>query len=143
MSVLRRTATGAVAALAVVISGPALTASAATHHHHYNFKTLASVSGGKLKGCKLHTTDSGPWKVKLRVDASKASSKVAGAAQVTKDGSPASELWRSGWIRPGHRSRIATLTLPRGAGYAVMAGIGTEGMGDGDSFKASDLRRCH
>ena len=70
MSVLRRSATGAVAAFAVVLAAPALSASAAPRHHH--FETLASVSGGKVQACRIPTSASKPVQIKLRVDATKA-----------------------------------------------------------------------
>lgn len=142
MSVLRRTATGAVAALAVVIAGPALTATAAGNPHHLHFKTIESVSGAKLQACRLHTAASKPWKVKVRVDARKSAGKVTAAAQGLHGSTPVGKGWTSGTVRRGHVSAIGTVIVPRGAAYTMSAGIGNGGMGNGGDFKVADLGRC-
>ena len=67
----------AVAALTTLaLAGSVVNAQAAGR----DWKTLATTAGGKIQACKVATTDSGPWKIKLRVDARKATSQVKGSA---------------------------------------------------------------
>ncbi len=128
----------AIAALALVATGPALSADAAGHH----WKNLATTAGGKIQACKVATTHTGPWKVRLRVDASKATTRVNGTAWVTKNGDNTGQKWKSGWVAKGHVSDVGTVKLPRGKAYVLNAGIGTSQMGNGGSFAAGDLRAC-
>ncbi len=127
-----------IAALALVVTGPALSADAAGNH----WKNLATTAGGKVQACKVATTDTGPWKVKLRVDASKATTRVNGSAWVTKDGDNTGAKWKSGWVAKGHVSDVGTVKLPRGKAYELNAGIGTSAMGNGGTFSAGDIRAC-
>jgi hypothetical protein len=140
MSVLRRSATAAVAAFAVVLAAPALSANAA--HKPYRFETLSSISGGKVQACRIPTAASKPVQIKLRVDATKASGRVSGVGQATRNGNPVGKGWESGWVRKGHRSSVGTVKLPRGAAYALEAGIGAGEMGNGGTFKAASIRTC-
>jgi len=127
-----------IAALALVVTGPILSADAAGNH----WKTMATTAGGKIQACKVATTDTGPWKVRLRVDARNATTRVNGTAWVTKDGADTAAKWKSGWVAKGHVSRVGTVKLPRGKAYALNAGIGTSAMGNGGSFTARQLRAC-
>jgi hypothetical protein len=136
MTLIRRTAT--LAALTLALTGPALSAHAAGN----NWKTLASISGGKIQACKTPTTKTGPWKIKFRVDAHKATGRVSGIATVLKNEHNTSDKWTSGYISRGHASKIGTVKLPRDAKYSISAGIGTGAMGDGGEFKAGDIRPC-
>jgi hypothetical protein len=136
MTLLTRAA--AVAALALLVTGPALSADAAGN----NFKTLAKSAGGKIQACKVNTPDGAPWKVKLRVDATAASTRVNGRAFVTKDGATTPQKWKSGWVTKGHVSDIGTVKLQRGQKFMLNAGIGTDNMGTGGTFAAGDLRGC-
>ena len=128
----------ATAALALLVTGPALSADAAGHH----FKTLSTTAGGTIEACKVATTDTGPWKVKLRVDASKATAHVNGTAWVTEDTHKTGAKWKSGWVAVGHVSDVGTVKLPRGRQFVLNAGIGTDNMGNGGTFSAGDLRAC-
>jgi hypothetical protein len=139
MSLLRRSATGAVAAFAIVVAGPALSADAAPK---YRFETLASISGAKVQACRIPTKASKPVTIKLRVDATRASGRVSGVGQATYNGNLVGKSWKSGWVRKGHRSSVGTVKLHRGAAYALDAGIGTGAMGNGGSFKAASIRTC-
>ena len=136
MNLISRAA--AVAAVALVVTGPALSADAAGNH----FKTLSTTAGGKIQACKVATTDTGPWKVKLRVDASQASTRVNGTAWVTKNNANTGQKWKSGWVAKGHTSQVGTVMLPRGKAFVLNAGIGTDNMGNGGTFAASDIRGC-
>jgi hypothetical protein len=107
-----------------------------------NWKTLSTFDGGKIQACKIATTDTGPWKIKLRVDATKATERVRGTAFVTKNDAPDGDHWKSGWVAKGKISDVGTVKLPRGKAYALGAGIGGMNAGNGDSFKAGDIRGC-
>jgi hypothetical protein len=80
--------------------------------------------------------------LKVRVDATKASGRVSGLAQATKNGNAVGNAWKSGWVRKGTRSDVGTVRVPRGAAYELMAGIGGGQMGDGGTFKARSIRTC-
>lgn len=128
----------AVSACALALTAPAVGA----HASGYSWKTLATVSGGKIQACKVPTTTDGPWKIKVRVDATHAAGKVSGSATITKNDNSTKDSWTSGWVAKGHVSEVGTVTLPKDAKYAVNAGIGTGGMGNGGSFKAGDIKPC-
>jgi hypothetical protein len=136
MTFLSRAA--ATAALTLALTGPALAAGASGNH----WKTLATTAGGKIQACKVATTETGPWKVKLRVDASHATGKVRGTAMVTDGGAPTNQKWKSGWVAKGHISSIGNVKLKRGKTFELNAGIGTANMGNGGSFQARQLRGC-
>ncbi len=136
MKTLSRTVT--VVALAAALTGPALGASADAPH----WKTLASISGGKIQGCKVPVTSTGPWKIKLRVDATHASGRVSGVGYITKNDQLTAKQWKSGWVARGAVSSVGLLKLPADAKYALSAGIGTGAMGNGGTFAADDLPHC-
>jgi hypothetical protein len=140
MTLLRRSATTAVAAFAVVLAAPAVGADAASSGRH--FETLASVSDGTVQACRIPTRPSKPVIIKLRVDATKATGRVSGLGQATKGENPVGKAWKSGWVKKGTRSSVGEVRVPRGAGYALMAGIGTGAMGDGGTFTVKSIRLC-
>jgi len=80
--------------------------------------------------------------LKLRVDARHASAHVKGSAFVTDDGTATGSKWRSGWVAKGDVSAVGTVRLPRGKVFDLNAGIGTDQMGNGGTFKAGDIRGC-
>jgi hypothetical protein len=129
----------AVAALALTLSAPALGAAHASGNH---WKTLATTSGGKIQACKVATTDTGPWKVKLRVDARQATTAVSGTAFVTKNEKNTDQHWKSGFIGKGKVSDTGVVKLARGKAFALGAGIGTHNMGNGGSFRAGQIPHC-
>jgi hypothetical protein len=141
MTFVRRTTTtaAAFALAAFALSGPALSAQAAGAPH---WKTLVTVIGAKVQACKVPETATGPWKIKLRVDATKASGRVSGAAYITKKGETTGAQWKSGWVAPGQMSALGSVKLPAGEKYAMDAGLGTSAMGDGGTFTSSNLPHC-
>jgi hypothetical protein len=114
---------------------------AGAHAQARHWKTLSSIDGGKIQACKVATTKTGPWKIKLRVDASRATTKVNGSAYVTKNDKNV-DHWKSGWVSKGHLSGIGTVKLPRGSAYGFNAGIGASQAGNGGSFKPGQIRAC-
>jgi hypothetical protein len=128
----------AVAAVAVSVTVPSFGAAQAAGN---NWKTLSTFNGGKVQACKVATTNTGPWKVTLRVDARSAKSKVSGSTYVTKHADEV-DSWTSGWVAKGHVSAAGTVKLPRGSAYALNAGIATANAGNGGTFKAGDIPGC-
>lgn len=128
----------AVAAVAVSVSIPSF---GAAHAAGSNWKTLSTYDGGKIQACKVATTTSGPWKVKLRVDAHNAKSKVNGSAYVTK-GADEVDHWKSGWVAQGRVSAVGTVKLPRGSAYLLNAGIASTNAGNGATFTAGKIPHC-
>lgn len=129
--------TAALAAITLALTAPAVGA----HAQGRSWKTLSEIDGGRIQACKVATTPTGPWKIKLRVDASKASSRVQGSAFVTKDGKNV-DHWRSGWVAKGHVSGVGTVKLPRGSAFGLEAGIAVSQAGNGGSFRAGQIRAC-
>jgi hypothetical protein len=128
----------ATAVLTLALSGPALAAHAAGN----DWKTLVPFDGAKLQACKIPTTANGPWKIKVRVDATSASARVSGAAYVMKGAKNTDQNWKSGWVAKGHISDVGTVRLPRGADYTLNAGLGGGQSGDGGSFRPGQVRAC-
>jgi hypothetical protein len=128
---------GTATALALALTGPALSAHAAGP----NWKTLVTFDGGKIQACKVPTTATGPWKVKLRVDATKASNRVQGAGYAFK-GATTLDSWKSGWVARGHLSDVGAVKVPRGPKYSLNAGLGGGQSGDGGSFADNQIPRC-
>jgi hypothetical protein len=124
-------------ALTVVLTGPALSAHAAGP----NWKTLVTFEGAKIQACKVPTTETGPWKVKLRVDARHATTRVSGAGYAMKDAKTL-DSWTSGWVTRGHLSSVGTVKLPQGPKSALNAGLGGGQMGDGGSFTNKQIPHC-
>jgi hypothetical protein len=128
----------ATAALTVALAAPAFSAQAAGN----DWKTLSTTAGGKIQACKVETTDTGPWRIKLRVDASNATTSVSGSAYVMKGDKNTDQKWRSGFVAKGHISDVGTVKLTRGKEFTLSAGIGTHNMGNGGSFKPGQIRAC-
>ena len=128
----------AVAAVAVSVSLPSFGAAQASGN---NWKTLSTYNGGRIQACKVATTKTGPWKVKLRVDAHGAKSKVNGSAFVTK-GAEEVDHWKSGWVAKGHVSAVGKVTMPRGSAYTLNAGIATADAGNGGTFTVRKIPGC-
>jgi hypothetical protein len=127
----------ALAAITLALTAPA----AGAHAQGRDWKTLSKIDGGKVQACKVATTKTGPWKIKLRVDASNATTRVNGSAYVTKNDKPV-DHWKSGWVAKGHTSAVGTVRLPRGSAYTFSAGIGASQAGNGGTFKPGQLRAC-
>ena len=137
MNLVRRSAIGALATTAIVLAGPAISAHASAPH----FQTLATTVGGKVQACRVPTT-AATVTIKMRVDARKASGRVSGLGSATHNGTRVGKEWDSGWVRRGHVSKVGTVKVPRGAAYALDAGIGTANMGNGATFKPLAIRTC-
>ena len=126
-----------------VVSGVAMAAlvapagaQAASPHWH----TIDKIAGAKLQVCKVHVKAG--WKIKARVDGRRATSKTSGLLTVTHKGEPTKRHWTSGWVKAHHVGKAGSVVLPRKAGYKVMFGIGTSGMGDGGVAGAKKIGRC-
>ncbi len=137
MTFSSRAAAVAAGALAVVLTGPAFTAHAGALH----FKTLVTFEGAKIQACKVPTTANGPWKIKVRVDATKATTRVQGSAYAVK-GQKNLDTWRSGWLTRGHVSKVGVVKLPQGKAYSLNAGLGGGQSGDGGSFASKQIPHC-
>ncbi|GAA1928262.1 hypothetical protein [Nocardioides marmoribigeumensis] len=134
---LRRTALLVLPALALSLTG-----TTAAEARSYSWKTMTSISGGKVQACRVPTSLDNPYKFRFRVNAMKATSRVSGVAYRMKGEQQLSGGWRTGYIRPRHVSDVAVVRLPRGRAYSLNIGIGTGGMGNGGPFRAADIPRC-
>lgn len=141
MSALRRSASAAVVAFALV-SVPAVGAHAAAQQS-LHWQTLGSIDGGKVQACRIRTAPSDPWLIKLRVDATKASQRVRGTGQATHSGRHIGHGWASGWVKKRTRSPLGTVRVPRGAGYELEATISVSQAGGGTGLDAGSVTTCH
>ena len=138
MKVVLRVLTGALAALAIAVSGPALSAHATSYH----FETLWSINAGHLQACRVPMPATKPFTIKVRVDARYAKSRVNGVAWASHNGTQVGTKWTSGWVNKGHVSAVGTVHVPRGSAYRFSGGIGTGAMGNGGNAKARYIQYC-
>jgi hypothetical protein len=137
MTFTSRALAGTATALALALTGPAMSAHAAGP----DWKTLVTFDGAKIQACKVPTTATGPWKVKLRIDATKASNRVQGAGYAVK-GTRTLDGWKSGWVARGHLSAVGVVKVPRGPTYSLNAGLGGGQSGNGASFADKQIPHC-
>ena len=138
MKVALRVLTGTFAALAVTLTGPALSA----HGAGYHFQSLFYVSGGSVQACRVPAASTKPFTIKVRVDARRATSRVSGVAWASHNDIQVGKKWSSGWVNKGTVSTVGTVYVPRGTAYRLSAGIGTGGMGNGGNVKPANLQYC-
>jgi opacity protein-like surface antigen len=113
---MRIIAAAAAAALAVTLSATASAADAPAR----DWATMTRVAHAKLQACKEVTTPGGPWRIRLRVNATAATSMVRGSAEVRNQrGDRVGQKWRSGRVHPGDVSNIGSLRLPRGSAFLL------------------------
>ena len=89
----------------------------------YDWKYVTSVAQGSLQACKLPTTKTGPWRIKLRLDARKATEPVKGSARAYKGSTALKSSWASAYIQPGKVSAIGEVRLPRGSRYHILGKV--------------------
>jgi hypothetical protein len=133
---MRITAAAAAAALALTLSATTSAADARPR----DWTTMTKVAHAKLQACKEATTPGGPWRIRVRVDATAATSIVRGSAEVWNRRGDTVRKWRSRLVHPGHVSRVGSVRLPRGSGFQLEFQL------ESDSAGASVLgavpRRC-
>jgi hypothetical protein len=133
---LRRTALLVLPAVALSLTGVSADAAA------YSWKTLTTTNGGKVQACRVPTAASDPFKLRFRVNAVRATTKVQGSAARYRGNTRLAGGWTSAYIRPGHVSEVAIVRLPRGAAYYLSVGINTGQSGNGGTVRAADIPRC-
>jgi hypothetical protein len=132
----------AVTALSLTLAAPAVAAQASADHRGTSWRALVTMDGGKVQACKVATTTTGPWKVKLRVNASSATTKLRGSATVFKGSHATAQTWSSGWVAKGHVSDVGTVKLTRGSAYSLSVGLSASQAGTGGTFTAGDIVHC-
>ena len=128
----------AAAALVVGLSLPAGAADARANH----WTTVVNLHGAKVQACKVPTTKHGPWKIKVRVDARKATTAVRGAAEVDKGDHVVAGPWKPHRLQPGAMSKVHTMRMPRGPAYTFQGGLETAGVGVASAGPASGISHC-
>jgi hypothetical protein len=128
----------AAAGLALALALPAGAADARGNH----WSTVTKVARAKLQACKVATTPDGPWRIRLRVNATDATAQVRGSAMVQKNGEQVGDKWRSGHVHQGDVSKIGKLRLPRGSAYQLEGQLETDSSGSGAVGSAAQLHRC-
>ncbi len=125
-------------ALSLALCSPALSA----HAQGNSWKALVTFEGGRVQACKVPTTATGPWKVKVRLNGSKASQKLRGSATTFKGTDATAQTWASGWVARGDVSSIGTVKLRRGSAYSLSVSLSESQAGTGGSFKARQIPAC-
>ncbi len=126
-----------VVALVVAVSLSAGAANAASK----NWMTVTKDAGARLQACKVATTD-GPWKVKLRVNATNATTWVRGSAQVMKGSRTVGAPWKTARISAGDVSRVGSVRMPRGSAYTLDVELESDASASGALIGASGIRHC-
>lgn len=127
-----------VLSLALALAVPAGAAQAKGRH----WTTVTTLAQARLEACKAPSTPGGPWRIRVRVDATGATRVVHGSAEVQKNGELVGQQWRSGRIHPGHISDVGRLRLPRGRTYQLELQIESPSTGVGVLGSARGIHRC-
>jgi hypothetical protein len=135
------TGTFRAAAAAVVTLGLILPAASA-QAGATDWSTVMKLHRAKLQVCKQPTTKQGPWKIKVRVDARRATTPVRGSAEVDKGDLVVSGPWKSHWIQPGAVSKVRTLRMPRGSAFTLQLGLETDTAGAASAGPLTGISRC-
>ena len=133
---LRRSALLVLPALA--LSLPGVHADAAS----YRWTTITSVSGGTLQSCRVPVASTDPWKLRFRVNGTRATTKVQGIVRRQRNGDQISGGWTSAYVRPGGVSGIAVVQLPRGSAYDLAVVINNGQTGAAKRVRPVDIPRC-
>lgn len=136
-----RSGAAAAAALALTLTVPAGAAQAADARGN-DWTRVTTLDHAKLQACKEATTQDGPWKIRLRVNAKRATTAVKASADAQKQGEQVGRSWRSGWIHPGEVSAIGTVRLPRGTAYALETQLESHSSGVGIAGSVRGIGRC-
>ncbi len=136
MTVFLRAA--AAAALALGLAMPATYADARSN----DWTTLVKLHGAKMQACKVPTTKHGPWQIKVRLDARRATTAVRGSAEVEKGDRIVDGPWRTHLLQPGSLGKTHTLPMPRGSAFTFQAGLETDTAGAASAGPASAISRC-
>jgi hypothetical protein len=123
---MRITAAATTAALALTLSA----ATGAADAGGRDWTTVTRVAHAKLQACKEVTHPGGPWRIRLRVDATAATSIVRGSAEVqNQQGDRVGKRWRSGPVHPGDVTKVGSVRMPRGAAFTFEAALESDGSG--------------
>jgi len=129
------------AAAAVLALGLAIPAASADARGT-DWTTVVKLHRAKLQACKVPTTKHGPWKVRFRVDASRATEAVRGKAEVDKGEKVVVGPRRTGLLQPGSVSKVRTMRVPRGAAFTFQAGLQTDTTGVASAGSVDAISHC-
>jgi hypothetical protein len=130
--------TAGAAALALAFAFP----SGAAHARGNDWTTVTTLAHARLQACKQPTTTDGPWQVRVRVNARKATKTVHGSAKVEQNGVQIGDGWKSGRVHPGEVSKVGVLKMPRGSAFRLDLQLVTGSSGTATDGPASLLHRC-
>jgi len=117
---------------------PAASADARGHH----WTTVVKVHRAKFQACKVPTTQHGPWKVRFRLDATRATTSVRGEAEVDKGDKTVVGPQRIHRLQPGSISRTHTMRVPRGAAFSFQADLETDTTGVASAGSVDAISHC-
>lgn len=132
---------------AALVTLPALALSLTPVHadaqqRAYNWDNVVSMNRGHVQACRVPVPSTEPWKFRFRVNATRATSKLQGAAMRYRGDTQLAGGWKSAYITPGHVSAVAIVRLPRGSAYSLGVSINSGQAGGGGSVKPTDIPRC-
>jgi hypothetical protein len=117
-------------ALTLGLAGPASAAS---------WTTVLKAGGARSQACKAPTADGKYWKIRVRL-VNRDDTRWEAGYSVTKGDKT---LQRVNLVaRPGRTTKVRTLTVRRGSGQQVGAGMSNGEGGFGDSAVLSVIGRC-
>lgn len=145
MNTLTRISVGVAAAF--VVLAPVAAAQAAPSHtsvakHWTTIETIGKPAG-KQQACKVLENQGRDWKIYNRLNDSRVTGgKLEATLTVSRHGVPTKAHWDSGYVRPGHISKVGTLILPRKPGNGLIMTIHGTSFGNGGVVKIASIGRC-
>lgn len=136
MTITLRAAAAAVLALGIAVPAGSADARATT------WTTLVNLHGAKMQGCKVPTTKHGPWKVRFRLKATRATTSVRGSAEVDRGDRTVVGPQRIHRLQPGSISKTHTMRVPRGAAFTFQAGLDTDTTGVASAGSVDAISHC-
>lgn len=137
-------ATAGALVLMFPLSASTATAAAdgATRAAGRNWDTIGNIDGALHQACRVSIHKDTKWRVYNRLDARHGEARAEARMTVLHDGAATGEVWRSGWITPGHVSDVGSVVVPRRPGYEVRA-FGADNAGGGhQEYEVTSLNHC-
>jgi hypothetical protein len=145
MNTLTRISVGvatALVALAPLSAAQAAPARASVAKHWTTIETIGKPAG-KQQACKVLINRGRDWKIYNRLNDSKVTGgKLEATLTVTQKGVPTKAVWDSGYVHPGHISKVGTVILPRKPGNGLTMAIHGTNFGNGGVVKIGNIGHC-
>ena len=145
MNTLTRISVGVATALVVLAplsAAQAAPARASLAKHWTTIETIGKPAG-KQQACRVLVNSGRDWKIYNRLNDSRVTGgKLEATLTVSKNGVATKASWDSGYVRPGHISKVGTLILPRKPGNGLIMTIHGTSFGNGGIVKIKHIAHC-